>query len=155
MSTAFPSLLTKSVRREEGIGAISMKKHGLCLCLILCLSLWNAPNGYTRSLPDASSLQQALEQLEQTYSAELVLGTPLEVNGVKLIPLATVGFGSGEHALSPDSGKSEGMGGVVIPTGVIVVSGSNIRILHFRKVSLNNLSTPWRQSCFNDLHERL
>ncbi|MCP4399663.1 MAG: hypothetical protein GY801_20460, partial [bacterium] len=85
-------------------------------------------------LSENSAVQAALQDFKRTYSAELVIGEALEVNGLKIIPLATAGIGAAPH----DSGVS-GIGGLMMPVGVIVVSGKNVRIVQVSKGFMEQL----------------
>ena len=44
-----------------------------------------------------ASIQAALEELKRIYSTEIIMGTPMEVNELKIIPLAIAGFGFGQQ----------------------------------------------------------
>ena len=107
-----------------------MKKFWMVI-LCLALSLGFAPEvlaASEKTLQDVA-VQRALETVKQAYSDQIIVGQPIEVNGLKLLPLATVGVGVGPYQKSPDREELTGVGGVLIPIGVIVVSGQNVRII--------------------------
>ena len=95
----------------------------------------------TRSVVSNASIQAALEQLQAIYSTEIILGTPLEVDGRKIIPLAIAGFAFGQQGDADYRGKMNakaqgevyGAGGVMIPIGVLVVSGKDVELLQLSK----------------------
>jgi uncharacterized spore protein YtfJ len=86
-----------------------------------------------------TSIQTALEELKRVYATEITLGKPMEVNGLKLIPLATVGIGYGQHGMQPEKEKMRGVGGVLIPVGIVVVSGRDVRIIQLSKGFIEQL----------------
>jgi uncharacterized spore protein YtfJ len=86
-----------------------------------------------------ASVRTAVEELKGMYSAEIIMGTPLEVNGLKIIPLATVGVGYGQHGMPSDTQKMQGAGGILNPVGIIVVSGKNVKLIQLSKGFIEQL----------------
>jgi uncharacterized spore protein YtfJ len=82
-----------------------------------------------------------LEELKSLYSTEIILGQPLEVEGVKIIPLATIGIGFGRRDASKDQGELRGAGGVVSPVGVLVVSNKGVQLIPISKGFLEQLGS--------------
>jgi uncharacterized spore protein YtfJ len=88
-----------------------------------------------------ASIQAVLERLKAIYSTEIILGTPLEVDGQKIIPLAIAGFAFGQQGDAEyrgrmnvkAQGETYGAGGVMIPIGIIVVSGKDVKLLQVSK----------------------
>jgi len=88
-----------------------------------------------------ASIQAALERLKAIYSTEIIIGTPLEVDGRKIIPLAIAGFAFGQQDDAEYRGKMNvkaqggvhGAGGIMIPIGIIVVSGKDVKLLQMSK----------------------
>src|SRR5438093_246725 len=63
----------------------------------------------------------------------IMLGKPLEVDHLKIIPLATVGIGYGQRGVSEDRNATRGAGGIVSPVGVLVVSPQGVQLLPIAK----------------------
>jgi uncharacterized spore protein YtfJ len=94
------------------------------------------------------SIQQTLEEVKHVYATELVMGTPLEINDLKIIPLATAGFGFGIQR-GPEGADGEqdvaqpglmrGGGGVLTPVALIVVSGQEVRLVQLSKTFLEQV----------------
>jgi uncharacterized spore protein YtfJ len=101
-----------------------------CLA-VLCVSV---PAVYGSPQPDAphATVRDTVEELRRVYSTDMVLGTPLEVDGLKIIPLAAVGIGYGQKG-SAERGTMQGAGGLVSPLGVIVVSPKGVQLLPVSK----------------------
>ena len=68
-------------------------------------------------------------ELKKAYSTDVIIGKPLEVDELKIIPLATVGAGIGQQTKQLGVDNMRGVASLMIPAGVIVVS---------RKRSQNN-----------------
>ncbi|MBD3306184.1 hypothetical protein GF339_07330 [candidate division KSB3 bacterium] len=111
-------------------------KHVLIGVWCLCLSMgWIAMGeAAEQEAAETARIERALEQLTWVSpETELVVGKPIEVNGLKLIPLATVGMGIGQSEARPDAATMAGAGGILMPVGVIVVSGQEVRIVRISK----------------------
>lgn len=107
------------------------KTFMLCLFFIVSMSIHALAESELRS--EDPSIQVALETLKNAYSAEIVIGSPIEVNGLKIIPLATVGVGVGPYDVQSDKTRLAGAGGLLMPIGVIVVSGQKVKIVQVSK----------------------
>lgn len=117
-----------------------MKKILMCMvCLSFVISA--AAIAQTEENVTDASVRTAVEELKGMYSAEIIMGTPLEVNGLKIIPLATVGVGYGQHGMPSDSDtqKMQGAGGILNPVGIIVVSGKNVKLIQLSKGFIEQL----------------
>ncbi len=120
-----------------------MKK---CLIFVVCVLLMMSAEAVTvkaaaqenpgNAVLDAS-IQAVLEELKNLYSTEIILGSPMEVNGLKIIPLAIAGFAFGEcggcEYMGKGQGKLGGAGGVMSPVGVLVISGQEVQLLQLSK----------------------
>ena len=101
---------------------------------VLIFCIWGIVNSASmvvaesRRTPQQQAVQAALATFRDAYSTEIVLGTPLEVNGLQIIPLATVGVGAANAETT-----MSGAGGLLMPVGVIVVSGQTVRIVQVSK----------------------
>jgi uncharacterized spore protein YtfJ len=129
-----PWYITKN--RFALIDLNDMKKGGnmktIPVFMVIVLSLTAVISSVSAEDIEEASLESALERFRTTYSTELVIGTPLEINGLKIIPLATVGIGFGPYA-ARDETLTGAAGGILIPIGVIVVSGQDVRIIRVSK----------------------
>jgi uncharacterized spore protein YtfJ len=77
--------------------------------------------GVTASTSDPPS-GEVIDELKQLYATEITLGKPLAIDGVKIIPLATIGVGFGQRIAAPNREGLRGAGGVLSPVGILVVS---------------------------------
>ena len=111
-----------------------MKALTLCiLCILFLGTTFCASAEPPDSFPEAPAVQAALQQFKQVYSAKLIIGDVLEINGLQIIPLATVGFGVAPFEAGDDASQLPGVGGLMMPVGVIVVSGQSVRIVQISK----------------------
>ncbi len=78
--------------------------------------------GLQKTTPSSITVREAVEELKQVYSTDIILGKPLEVDHLKIIPIATVGIGYGQRGVPEDRSATWGAGGVLSPVGVLVVS---------------------------------
>ena len=101
----------------------------LLLSIVFCVSVVPA----SRSPEESATVQAALQNFKQTYSAELIIGEAMEVNGLKIIPLATAGLGVASQNIHDNGSAIPGIGGLMMPVGVIVVSGEDVRIVQISK----------------------
>ena len=75
-----------------------MTSKGVTIVALLFLLLGAAiAQSEPRSLPEDPRLRAALKQAD---SLDAIMGTPREVNGMTLIPLATISFGSAPSGAS-------------------------------------------------------
>jgi uncharacterized spore protein YtfJ len=117
-----------------------MQKYFVCLVWVVMLISGAAiAQGEPSSSGDEAAIQAVIAELKQVYSTEIMMGKPVEVNGLKLIPLATVGFGYGQHEGQPGKEQAQGAGGVMIPVGVVVVSDKDVRLIQLSKGFLEQL----------------
>jgi uncharacterized spore protein YtfJ len=108
-----------------------LMKHTVLLtvCVAALLGILPAVGGMPRAAPLDSALRESVEELQRVYATEIVLGKPLELDGLKIIPVATVGFGYGQRQGTPEQGALHGVGGVLSPVGVLVVSPTGVQLL--------------------------
>jgi uncharacterized spore protein YtfJ len=107
--------------------------------LVIVLSLTLAMRGMASADAPDPALRDAVEELRQLYSTEVTLGKPLEIDGLKIIPLATVGTGYGQRTPAPGAEVLRGAGGVLSPVGVLVVSNRGVQLLPVSKGFLEQL----------------
>ncbi len=109
-----------------------MKKSlSIVFGIALVVSLTAFAYGEESAPEDA--IEKAFGLFQSVYSSKVVAGTPIEVNGLKLIPLATVGIGFGPYEDVDNVERIAGTGGVLMPVGVIVISGQEVRIVQLSK----------------------
>ncbi|HSF29124.1 MAG TPA: spore germination protein GerW family protein [Candidatus Tectomicrobia bacterium] len=102
-----------------------------CLAIVLSLST-AALSGADTPAPDSAVLD-AVEALTKFYSTEVILGKPLEIEGLNIVPIATVGVGYGRRAGDTDEVALQGTASVVSPVGVLVVSKRGVQLLPISK----------------------
>ncbi len=82
------------------------------------------------SLPDI--LKTALDQIQYIAKTETIIGDPIEVGGITLIPVSkvSIGFAAGGNSVEKKSGAGAGTGGgvQVTPVALISVSGEKVHI---------------------------
>src|SRR5262249_4173151 len=105
----------------------------LTMCLAAVLGILPAVGTMTRAAPLDPALRESVEELKRVYATEMVLAKTLELEGLKIIPLATVGLGYGQRQGTPEQGTLHGVGGVLSPVGVLVVSPTGVQLLPIRK----------------------
>lgn len=82
--------------------------------------------------------QTMFSQLDNFVSSKTVVGEPIKMNGITIIPLVDVSFGMG--AASSDSrvdkkGKSSsggGMGAKITPSAVMVIAGNSVQLINVK-----------------------
>lgn len=81
-------------------------------------------------------LDTTMEKLRTMVDAEVITGTPIEVNGITLIPVSRVSFGlatGGSDFPSKSGAELFGGGGgagvTVVPVAFIVISGDNVKMM--------------------------
>ena len=110
-----------------------MKKFLIILiCLLTVISIAKIAKGESVTTDD-TDIRAAVDKLKKAYSTEVIMGKPIQVNELKIIPLATIGIGLGWQGKQLDSNNMQGAGSIVIPVGVIVVSNKGVRILQLSK----------------------
>ncbi len=87
-----------------------------------------------------SSLDIAFGKLEKFLKTETVIGEPIEVGGINLVPIITVAFGcSGGSGKSVDPKGSDGVGGgigigaKISPDAIMVIKDGEATILPIRQ----------------------
>lgn len=86
-------------------------------------------------------LKGTVEELERLLSAKNVLGTPIEKDGVTVIPLVSYGFGFGAGGgVEPKNGRNGGTGGGggIKPVGAIIIDKDGVRVESV-KTTMTNL----------------
>jgi len=76
------------------------------------------------------------EKLEKFFTSKTVVGEPLQVGQVTLIPLLNISFGLGlgggdgtDEKGNKGMGGGSGVGAKAVPTAVLVVSGGKVDVL--------------------------
>ena len=76
-----------------------------------------------------------LEEIERLLNSKTVVGEPITVEGVTLIPLVSFGFGfgaGGGGGKAPDKGEGDGSGtgggGGIKPVAVVIVTKDGVKV---------------------------
>ena len=93
------------------------------------------------------NVARLFEQLEILFQAKTVIGDPIIISDVTLIPLTGIYFGAAGNGGDdgPDKKRGEassgvsGAGGKITPMAIIVVKGNEVNLLHLN--SKNTKST--------------
>jgi uncharacterized spore protein YtfJ len=91
------------------------------------------------STPAQSQSLCTLSYEERQLATEVTLRKPLEIDGLKIIPLATVGIGYGQRTAAPGAEALHGVGRILSPVGVLVVSNRGVQLLPVSKGLLEQL----------------
>ena len=110
-------------------------KNVLVLLVYLALAggVTSPVYGLQETTPSSMAVRETMEEFKQVYSADIILGKPLEVDHLKIIPITTVGIGYGQRGVSEDRSATWGAGGVLSPVGVLVVSPQGVQFLPISK----------------------
>ncbi len=91
-------------------------------------------------------LETMYNKLDKFLKTETVIGEPMELGEIKLIPIVTASFGlgGGLGEENKDSGKSEGGGGGlgcrISPDAILVIKGDKVELIKLQgKRSLDKL----------------
>jgi uncharacterized spore protein YtfJ len=74
-------------------------------------------------------LESVMERLRDHFTVSQVFGTPIERDGVTVIPVATIagGGGGGQHRDDSTDDAGGGFGGQARPAGVYEIRGGEVR----------------------------
>jgi hypothetical protein len=75
---------------------------GIVVCCVIMLSLSTAAASQADTSAPDPVVGEAVEDLKKLYSTEAILGKPLEIEGLQIIPIATVGVGYGQRVGAAD-----------------------------------------------------
>jgi uncharacterized spore protein YtfJ len=73
------------------------------------------------------NVQEILEKAQDTVTVKRVYGTPIEKDGLTIIPAASVGGGGGGGGGPADSGSGVGFGMQARPVGAFVIKDGEVR----------------------------
>ncbi|MCP4626228.1 MAG: hypothetical protein GY850_22360 [bacterium] len=108
------------------------------ICALLLANVTRIANGEP-NFNDNPDTRAAVDELKNAYSTDVIMGKPMEVDELKIIPLATVGAGIGQLATQPGVDNMRGAASLMIPAGVIVVSKKGVKILQLSKGFIEQL----------------
>ena len=122
-----------------------MKK---CISLLLTVGLlfgMAAPALAQEGIQESAKFMESLvTQIKSLLHADNVLGTPLDFDGTKIIPVVGYGFGFGAGSgiggdeTGQGSGAGGGAGGGITPTAILVITkDGEVQILPARKGALS------------------
>ncbi|MEA1962070.1 MAG: spore germination protein GerW family protein [Bacillota bacterium] len=82
------------------------------------------------------NLKVLFEELEKFFKTETVVGEPIVVGNVTLIPIVNVSFGAGngggngqDTKGNDGSGGGSGAGGKIEPNAIVVVKGDDVSVM--------------------------
>jgi uncharacterized spore protein YtfJ len=82
---------------------------------------------WQRDGESAMNVQEILEKAQDTVTVTRVYGTPIEKDGLTIIPAASVSGGGGGGGGPADSGGGVGYGVRARPVGAFVIKDGNVR----------------------------
>ena len=91
-------------------------------------------------------LKTNLDEIERLLSTKTVVGEPISVDGITLIPLISIGFGFGAgggsgEAKKPGAGEGQGAGtgggGGIKPVAVVIISEDGVRVESVKGATAN------------------
>lgn len=115
---------------------------GIGVCLL-------ALSGATVAQPAAQPGEYVtvlINQLRSVLNADNVLGKPLELEGMRIVPIVSLWFGVGSGSgaserpeRGPDTGTGGGGGGLVMPHSLLVIQGGQVNVVDARKGALSEV----------------
>ncbi|MBQ1395257.1 MAG: GerW family sporulation protein [Lachnospiraceae bacterium] len=86
-------------------------------------------NGFT------GAVRSMFDGIDHVVSSKTVVGDPIYVDGMTLIPLMEVSFAMGTGVLAQDSRgkKSGGVGAKMIPSSILVIQNGKTRLVNIKK----------------------
>lgn len=108
------------------------------LVLGMVVSLWLGSVVAVSRAQGTRETEMLVSQIKEILNANSVLGTPLEIEGTKIIPIASIlfGFGSGTGSSQEETGTGGGGGGTVMPVGFLIIKDGEIRVIEAQKSML-------------------
>lgn len=97
-------------------------------------------------MPDNFNITETLsslfEKLEEFIKTETVVGEPIKIGDVTIVPFIDISFGLGtgggsgtEEKGNQGTGSGAGSGGRVSPTAVLVIKGEHVELLPISKTA--------------------
>ena len=118
-----------------------MKKfYSVCFVIVIMLGV-SAFAEAQEGIQDSMKFMETLvTQIQTLLKADNVLGTPLDFDGTKIIPVVGYGFGfgagsgAGGDETGSGSGAGGGAGGGIMPTSILVITkDGEVKVLTARK----------------------
>ncbi len=83
----------------------------------------------------AAAVTSMFDGIDHVVSSKTIVGDPIYVDGMTLIPLMEVSFAMGTGVLSGDSRgkKSGGVGAKMIPSSMLVIQNGKTRLVNIKK----------------------
>lgn len=133
---------TKTIEKE-----IKLRNH-ISLFLIACLLFGLSFAAIAKGEPDMGQLTETLvNRINSTLNPDKVMGKPVDIEGMKIIPLVSYGFGfgAGMEVTSEKSGSGTGGGGGgggVTPSSILVITkDGEIKVMLAKKGALSDILT--------------
>jgi len=118
-----------------------VKRALLISALIGILALLTSV-AYAEEGISSEMLEAITNQIKDTLKVDTAFGTPIEVDGMTIIPVASIGFGFGFAAGGSEMGEEGGGGGggMITPIAFLVISEGEVKILPVQPGPLAPLS---------------
>jgi uncharacterized spore protein YtfJ len=120
-----------------------MKKYTFYF-ITMCLLFGFSTSAFAQEEPNVVQFTETLiEQIKSILNANRVLGKPLEIEGMKIIPVVSFGFGfgtgSGRSSKKEERGTGGGGGGGLMPTSILVITkDGDIKVIPAKKGILSD-----------------
>jgi uncharacterized spore protein YtfJ len=123
-----------------------MRNH-ISLFLVACLLLGLSFAAIAKGESDVDQLTETLvNRINSTLNPDKVMGRPVDIEGMKIIPLVSYGFGFGAgmevSSEKSGSGTGGGGGGGVTPSSILVITkDGEIKVMSAKKGALSDILT--------------
>lgn len=84
------------------------------------------------------NLETIFSRLDNFVSSKTVVGEPIEMNGIVIVPLVDVSFGMGlgsSDSRADKNGKSSGAGGMgakITPSAVMIIANGSVQLINVK-----------------------
>jgi len=123
-----------------------MRNH-ISLFLVACLFFGLSFAAIAKGESDVGQLTETLvNRINSTLNPDKVMGKPIDIEGMKIIPLVSYGFGFGAGievtSEKSGSGTGGGGGGGVTPSSILVITkDGEIKVMAAKKGALSEILT--------------
>ncbi|MBD3306185.1 hypothetical protein GF339_07335 [candidate division KSB3 bacterium] len=125
-----------------------MKTRLVVVCILAMGLLWMAsPVLAQQQIQESAMFMETLvTQIEKLLQADNVLGTPLDFNGTKVVPVVgyCFGFGAGSGSGTDQKGQGVGAGGGagggIMPTSILVITpDGDVKVMTAKKGIISDI----------------
>ena len=120
-----------------------MKKYTFYF-ITMCLLFGFSMSAFAQEEPNVIQFTETLiDQIKSVLNADRVLGKPIEIEGMKIIPVVSFGFGfgsgSGKSSKKDERVTGGGGGGGLMPTSILVITkDGDIKVIPAKKGILSD-----------------